>query len=97
MSLDHRAIIKSHITTERTTYLREHNNEYVFEVEKSAGKYAIKEAVEKAFNVKVDKVRTLVVPGKPRRMGRYLGRKASWKKAIVRLKKDQKIAVFENV
>jgi large subunit ribosomal protein L23 len=97
MSLDHRDILKSHITTERTTLLKEQNNEYVFEVAKSASKYAIRDAVEKGFNVKVEAVRTSIVPSKPRRMGRYEGRKASWKKAIVRLKKDQKIAVFENI
>ena len=97
MTLDHRTVLKSHVTTERTTYLKERNNEYVFEVAAGAGKHAIKEAVERGFNVKVDTVRTSIVPGKTRRMGRYEGRKSSWKKAIVRLKKDQKIAVFENI
>lgn len=97
MSANPKAILKSHITTERSTYLKEQNNEYVFEVNRSAGKHAIREAVEKAFKVKVDSVRTAIVPGKPRRMGRFEGRKPSWKKAIVRLKKDQKITVFENI
>ena len=97
MSLDPKQIIKSHITTERTTNLKEANNEYVFEVDRRATKHTIREAVEKAFGVKVEAVRTSIVPSKPRRMGRYEGRKSSWKKAIVKLKKDQSIAVFENV
>ncbi|UCC44808.1 MAG: 50S ribosomal protein L23 [Candidatus Zixiibacteriota bacterium] len=98
MSLDPRLIIKSHITTERTTDLKEQNNEYVFEVDRRAGKHAIKLAVERAFGVKVEKVRTLIVPSKPKRMGwRSEGRRPSWKKAFVKLKKDQSISVFENV
>ncbi|HUV30069.1 MAG TPA: 50S ribosomal protein L23 [Acidobacteriota bacterium] len=97
MSIDPRSIIKSHITTERTTFLKEKTNSYVFEVDKKADKYAIKEAIEKAFKVKVDSVRTSIVPRKPKRMGRFQGTRSSWKKAIVKLKKDQKITVFENV
>lgn len=97
MSVDPRRIIKSHIATERSTLLREQNNEYVFEVVRSANKYVIKEAVEKAFRVKVDSVRTIIVPGKTRRMGRFEGKTATWKKAIVRLKKDQVISIFDNV
>lgn len=93
---DARDILKTHITTERTTLLREKNNEYVFEVEKKATKHQIRTAVEKAFKVKVDSVRTIIVPGKPRRMGRFEGKTAAWKKAIVRLKKDQVISIFEN-
>lgn len=97
MSLDPRQILKSHITTERTTALKETNNEYVFEVDRHATKHVIRQAVEKAFGVKVVEVRTSIVPAKPRRMGRYEGHKSSWKKAIVKLKKDQSIAVFENI
>jgi large subunit ribosomal protein L23 len=97
MSVDPRRIIKSHIATERSTRLREENNEYVFEVKRDANKHVIKEAVEKAFRVKVDSVRTIMVPGKTRRMGRFEGKTPTWKKAIVRLKKDQVISIFENV
>ncbi|MBD3404184.1 50S ribosomal protein L23 [candidate division GN15 bacterium] len=94
---DLRGILKTHITTERTTLLREANNEYVFEVKKTANKHQIKQAVEQAFKVQVDSVRTVNVPGKPRRMGRFEGKTPTWKKAIVRLKKDQVITIFENV
>jgi large subunit ribosomal protein L23 len=67
---DLRSVIKKHIATERTTLLREKNREYVFAVEKTATKHTIRVAVEKVFNVKVDEVRTLIVPGKIKRQGR---------------------------
>ena len=94
---DPRLIIKSHVQTERSTILRELNNEYVFEVEKTANKFKIKQAVEQAFQVKVQSVRTMIMPGKVRRMGRNEGRRPTWKKAIVRLKTGQSIAMFENI
>lgn len=97
MSFDYHKIIRSHIVTERTTALKQTNNEYVFEVDKRASKYHIKEAVERVFNVKVAEVRTLVVPGKTKRMGRYEGKSSTWKKAIVRLKEKQVIGMFENM
>jgi large subunit ribosomal protein L23 len=97
MSVDLRAIIKAPVATERSTTLRAKNREYVFEVDKRASKYTIKTAIEKMFNVKVADVRTMIVPGKVKRMGRYEGKSSTWKKAIVRLKKDQTISIFENV
>jgi large subunit ribosomal protein L23 len=97
MKADPRQILKTHIQTERTTRLKEQNNEYVFEVDKRADKYAIKDAVEKAFKVKVDSVRTMIVPGKVKRLGRFEGKTPTWKKAVVRLKKAQVISMFENV
>lgn len=97
MSFDPRSIIKRHIVTERTTRLKEANSEYVFEVDKKANKHAIKEAVEKAFSVKVADVRTMLMPGKLRRMGRFEGKSATWKKAIVKLRDKQTIGMFENL
>ena len=97
MSSDPHRIIKSHIVTERTTILKETLGEYVFEVDKRANKHAIKEAVEQAFNVKVDRVRTMIVPGKVKRMGRYEGKSPTWKKAIVRLEAKQVISMFDNM
>jgi large subunit ribosomal protein L23 len=85
------------MATERTTRLRELNNEYVFVVDRRAGKYQIRKAVIEAFKVKVDSVRTMIIPGKSRRMGRFEGKTPSWKKAIVRLKKGEVITIFENV
>ncbi len=97
MSYDPRSIIKKHIATERTTTLRSKNNEYVFAVDKRSSKFTIKAAVEKTFNVKVSEVRTMTVPGKTKRLGRFEGKTSTWKKAIVRLKKDQGIPLFDNV
>ncbi len=97
MNFDPRSVIRTHITTERTTMLRAKNREYVFEVDKRATKFTIKLAVEKAFSVKVETVRTMTMPGKVKRLGRFEGKTSTWKKAIVRLKKDQAIAMFENV
>lgn len=97
MNIDPHTIVKLHISTERSTRLREKNNEYVFEVDKEANKHTIKRAIESLFKVKVDRVRTIVMPGKIRRMGRYEGKTSTWKKAIVRLKKNEVISVFDNV
>ena len=97
MSLDLHRIIKSHVVTERSTALKEANSEYVFEVDKKASKPVIKEAVERAFGVKVDRVHTMIMPGKVKRMGRYEGKTSTWKKAVVRLKDKQVITMFENM
>ena len=97
MNRDPRLIIKSHINTERSMLIREQNNDYVFEVDKKANKPLIKRAVESAFKVKVDSVRTMIMPGKVRRMGRNVGKTPVWKKAIVRLKKGEVITMFENL
>ncbi len=97
MKAEYRNLIKSNIVTERSSLLRELNNEYVFEVDKSANKLMIKSAVEDLFKVKVTDVRTIVMPGKIRRMGRNEGKTSTWKKAIVRIKKGESITMFDNL
>lgn len=67
---------------------------YTFKVDKNATKYEIADAVEKLFKVNVAKVNTVNVRGKSRRMGRYEGYTASFKKAIVTLKADSKAIEF---
>ncbi|MBO4876403.1 MAG: 50S ribosomal protein L23 [Ruminococcus sp.] len=67
---------------------------YTFKVAKDANKSEIKKAVEKLFGVNVDKVTTMNVNGKEKRVGRYVGRTASWKKAIVTLTEDSKTIEF---
>ena len=90
----HDVIIRP-VITERSTELME-QKKYVFEVDKRANKTEIKQAVEKAFGVKVAKVNTMNVPRKPKRYGRYSGYTAAWKKAIVTLTEDSKaIEMFE--
>jgi len=91
---DPRKIIIRPILTEKALRLREYN-QYVFEVKKDANKIDIKRAVEELFKVKVEKVRTINVRGKPKRMGLFEGRTSSWKKAIVTLKEGERIEGLE--
>ena len=69
-------------------------NRYTFEVPVTANKIEIKKAVEEVFGVQVAAVNTLRVEGKVKRMGKYEGRRASWKKAIVTLKAGSKTIEF---
>ncbi len=70
---------------------------YTFEVDKNANKIEIAKAVETLFKVEVKKVNTMHVLGKLRRQGKYEGFTPSWKKAIVTLKKGEKIKELENI
>lgn len=70
------------------------DKKYTFKVAKDANKLEIADAVEKLFKVTVAKVNTVSMRGKKRRMGRYEGKTASWKKAIVTLKADSKTIEF---
>ena len=83
------------LLTERSTIMKEKNNQYAFEAHLTANKTEIKSAVEQLFKVKVEKVRTMVVPGKFRRFGKGGGYRPDWKKAIVTLKEGQKIDFAE--
>lgn len=83
------------LLTERSTILKEKFNQYVFEVVPSASKPEIKKAVEQLFKVKVEKVRTMNVLGQDKRMGRSVGKRPDWKKAIVKLAEGQKIDLVE--
>ena len=92
-------IIKRPIITEKSMKVetdRQGNEikKYTFEVPKTVNKLEIKYAVEEVFGVKVAKVNTMNYDGKLKRMGRYEGRRASWKKAIVTLAKDSKTIEF---
>lgn len=88
-------ILRRPLLTEKTTLQHEFSNQVAFEVSKHANKIEIKESVEKAFNVTVLEVRTINVKGKPKRLGRHMGRRADWKKALVTLKAGDKIEYFE--
>jgi large subunit ribosomal protein L23 len=97
MSSDPRSIIRKVLITEKGTVLRETHHQYFFEVARTANKIEIQRAVETVFHVKVDSVRTMQVRGKAKRQGRAVGRRNDWKKAIVTLKPDQKIELFEQI
>ena len=83
------------VLTEKGTNLKEELNQVLFEVSREATKHQIRAAVEAAFNVKVTNVRTMVVRGKMKRMGRGYAKTQNWKKAIVTLRQGDKIAAFE--
>jgi large subunit ribosomal protein L23 len=83
------------VLTEKGTNLKEELNQVLFEVSREATKYQIRAAVEAAFNVKVTNVRTMIVRGKMKRMGRGYAKTQNWKKAIVTLRDGDKIAAFE--
>jgi large subunit ribosomal protein L23 len=84
------------VLSEKANLLRE-QGKYVFKVTQSANKIQIKEAVRRLFNVHPISCTVMVVGGKPKRLRNRAGYTATWKKAIVRLPKDEKIAVFEGV
>ncbi|NPA49723.1 MAG: 50S ribosomal protein L23 [Thermodesulfobacteria bacterium] len=94
---DPRKIILQPAITEKSMYLKEKNNQVTFWVHPDANKIEIKKAVEDLFNVKVEKVQTIRVKGKPKRVYRYEGRRPVRKKAIVRLAPGQTIEFFETV
>lgn len=90
-------IIIRPIITEKSMNLMG-DKKYTFEVAKDANKIEIKKAIEELFGVKVEKVYTMNIKGKKRRVGRYEGKRPDWKKAIVKLTPDSKtIEFFENV
>jgi large subunit ribosomal protein L23 len=103
-------IIKRPLLTEKGTALKETGGrpdeaidpeqlspQLLFEVARDANKIEIRNAVEKLWNVTVLKVRTAVVRGKEKRMGRFMGRRPAWKRALVTLAPGQKIEFFEGV
>ena len=89
-------IIKYPILTEKTIRLLE-GNQYSFAVDSRADKSAVKLAVEQLFDVKVISVNTSLLPLKKRRVGKFIGRKSQYKRAIVTLAPENSITLFEDV
>lgn len=89
-------VLKRPLSSEKTLNLKD-QHQYVFEVDSRATKPLIKQAVEKAFNVKVLNVNVMRMPRKRRRYGRRVTYKPTWKKAIVTIPADQRIEMFEGV
>lgn len=83
-------ILKKPHITEKASVLDSYG-QYIFEVYPRANKNQIKKAVESFYNVNVEKVRIIVIPPRPRRLGRTMGTKSGFKKAIVTLRKGEKI------
>ncbi len=91
----HQIIIRPLITEKNTNLMS--LGKYCFEVDRSANKLQIKEAIESIFSVQVVKVHTMNVRGKLRRRGMRYGYTADWKKAIVTLAEGDRIELFEGV
>jgi len=89
-------VLRRPLITEKNTDLQV-QNKYAFEVAEEANKPQVKQAVEKAFKVRVTGVNVVTVPGKTRRVGRRQIQTRSWKKAIVTLQPGDKIEFFEGV
>ncbi|RZM79372.1 50S ribosomal protein L23 [Leptolyngbya iicbica] len=89
-------LIRRPLITEKATLLLE-NNQYVFEVAPKAKKPEIKAAIESLFDVKVTGVSTVNLPRKKRRVGRFEGFRARYKRAIVTLAEGDSITLFPDV
>ena len=103
-------VIKRPLLTEKSARLREtggaadrapegedYSQQVVFEVLRDANKIEIRNAIEALFKVNVTAVRTMIVRGKDKRVGKFSGRRPAWKKAYVTLKAGDQIAFFEGV
>jgi large subunit ribosomal protein L23 len=92
----HQVILRP-VVTEKSTVAKEAVNAVTLAVDPAASKHDVKRAVEELFKVSVLRVRTLTPPAKKKRVGRFVGAKRAWKKAIVVLAEGQKIEFFEGV
>ncbi len=90
-----REIVIAPMITEKTSSVKNATNSYTFRVSVNANKIEIAKAIENIFKVDVIRVNTICQRGKVKRMGRYTGKRADWKKAIVKLKEGDSIAEFE--
>ena len=90
-------VIKRPLFTEKGMDMKERENKVLIQVHPDANKHEIKQAMEEIFKVKVEKVATVSIQGKLRRYGKFVGRKSDKKKAIVTLKKGEKLDFIEGV
>lgn len=95
--LHKRSVVRKPILTEKVAALQDAHNQYAFVVDDAANKIEIKRAIELKYDVKVLSVNTLNTRGKVKRMGRFVGKRADWKKAIVTLEAGDKIELAQNV
>jgi large subunit ribosomal protein L23 len=94
MPIVQRTIIRP-VVTEKSSAAYQDRGEYTFEVHPDANKHSIRHAIEQLFGVKVTGVWTSNQRGKERRVGKSVGRRSNWKKAIVRLREGDTIDIFE--
>lgn len=90
-------VIRKPLVTEKSSIGREEENLVTLAVDPRANKHDVKRAVEALFSVDVVRVRTMRMPRKTRRVGKFMGRKPEWKKALVVLAEGQSIEFYEGV
>lgn len=90
-------VIRRPLVTEKSNIGREEHNVVTLAVDPRANKHDVKRAVESLFEVEVVRVRTQRMPRKTRRLGKFVGRKPEWKKALVVLAEGQTIEFFEGI
>ena len=90
-------VVKEPHLAEKATRQKEAANQVTFKVDRRANKIEIRQAVETLFKTKVLEVRTMRVAGKQRRIGRNVGKRPDWKKAVVKLAPGENIEFFEGV
>ncbi|ACU78984.1 50S ribosomal protein L23 [Mycoplasma mycoides] len=89
-------VLKKPVLTEKS-FAGHKDNVYTFLVDKKANKVQIKKTFEEIFEVKVESVRTVNYDAKEKRLGKYVGKKPSYKKAIITLKEGQKLDVLSDL
>ena len=92
--MDSNTIIIKPLVTEKSTHQQATRNSYAFQVNTSANKHQIKDAIERQYNVKVVDVRTMNRKGKPRRAKFKMTTTSAWKKAVVELDENSRIELF---
>ena len=90
-----REIVVRPLLTEKGAGLKDNQNQYLFQVDRRANKIEIKKAIEEIFEVHITSVRTIRMPGKKKRLGRFEGKRPDWKKAVVTVRKGETIELFE--
>lgn len=88
------SVVGRPVVTEKTSAQRDTENKIVFRVRKDANKIQIRQAIEQLFGVRVVNVNTMRMPSKPKRVGRIIGRRSGWKKAVVTLHADDAIEFY---
>ncbi len=95
--IDLYSVIRKPMLTEKCHDLKEKHNQVAFRVDLRANKVQVKEAVEKIFKVKVKRVNVMNMAGKRKRLGRNMGKRSAWRKAIVTLMPGETIEIIEGV
>jgi len=89
--LHKRSVLRKPLLTEKIAALQDSNNQYAFVVDRMSNKVEIARAIELKYDVTVVDIQTMNIRGKVKRLGRFEGKRANWKKAIVRLKTGDSI------